>query len=178
MTVGALVVSAAISSAALMINPMTPAFATGNQTGQPQIDAVLAGFNLNLSEVYKQDVKGPESGSLASSYATSFFNTPNDPSDATITWTGPNIVSPNAYMLVKDGNNSPAWYFFDLTNLGWDGMETLQLSGFWVGRGAISHISLYTGDSNKVPDNGTTFVALGIALLGLGSVRKLIGSKA
>lgn len=180
MTVGALVVSAAISSAALMINPMSPVYSTGNQTSQAQINTLLASYNLGITEVYKQNVgENSDTGSLASSYATVFNNTPTDPSDATITWI-PNtpFVSPTAYMLVKNGAHSPAWYFFDLTSLGWDGKETLELSGFWPREGAISHVALYTGDSNRVPDNGTTLISLGIALLGLGSVRKLIGSKA
>jgi hypothetical protein len=181
MTFGALIVSAAISSAAVLaITPSSPTpYLTGNETSQNQIDAVLAGLNLGLIEVYKQNVGGPEVGSLASSYTTAFSNTPSDPSDATITYVGTPgaITDPADYLLVKDGNQTPAWYLFDLT--GWNGEDTIQMSGFWPNQGAISHVTLYSGrTTTRVPDNGATLVSLGIALLGLGSVRKLLGSKA
>jgi hypothetical protein len=54
---------------------------------------------------------------------------------------------------------------FNLTSLGWDGMETLNLSGFWPQQGAISYVALY-GDAKKVPEP-TTMLLLGFGLLGL-----------
>lgn len=44
---------------------------------------------------------------------------------------------------------------FNLTALGWNGMETLTLSGFWADtKGAISHVTLY-GTRDGGVDGGT-----------------------
>lgn len=141
----------------------------GNQTGVSEIESAISALGVTLgSELYKQDVDGPETGLLAGSYTTEFFNTPTDPSDATISWvTGTPIIGDPKYLLVKDGNQEPAWYLFDLTNspLVWDGMETLSLNDFWPKQGAISHVSLY-GTSVPVPEPGTMML-LGVGMFGL-----------
>jgi hypothetical protein len=148
----------------------------GNETGQPQIDAVIAPIIGASTEKYKQNVGGAESGSLAGSYTTTFANTPGDPSDATIVYNGGPILGNTRYMLVKDGNQTPAWYLFNLTALGWNGTETLFLTGFWPNQGAISHISLYGGpdggDTPGVPDSGSTIALLGLGLSLLAIVRR------
>jgi hypothetical protein len=121
-------------------------------------------------QVARRHRRGVEVGDLAGSYETEFFNDPDDPEDATIEYSGGPIVGPTAFLLVKDGNSTPAWYLFNLTSLGWDGMETLELTDFWVGRGAISHVTLY-GGATSVPEPATlSMVALG--LLGVGAVRR------
>jgi len=143
--------------------------ALGTATSQSEIDDFVLPFIAPATELYKQDVGGGESGSLSGSYSTSFANSPTDPQDATITYDGGSIVGPNAWMLVKDGIANPGWYLFDLTALGWDGMETLELVGFWPDQGAISHVTLYgTPGSTSVPDGGATGILLGSGLLGLG----------
>jgi hypothetical protein len=156
---------------AISITPATTAVTTGNETSQAAIDLIIAAFIAGSDELYKMEVEGlVEIGDLAGSYDTEFFNSPDDPEDATIEYVGGPIVSPTAFLLVKDGNSTPAWYLFNLTSLGWDGMETLTLTDFWVGRGAISHVTLY-GGTTTVPEPATlSMVALG--LFGVGAVRR------
>jgi len=122
--------------------------------------------NCLTTEQYKAEVGGGESGPLSGSYQTTFLNTALDPSGATIVYTGGNIVA-NAYLFVKDGNQSPAWYLFDLS--GWNGTETLNLSGFWPNQGAISHLSLF--GSSQVPEPATLSL-LGMGLLGFAAAQR------
>ena len=145
----------------------------GNDTSQSKIDAVLADYDSGAgvgSELYKSEVGGGEFGPLAGSYETLFFNTVTDPKDAFITYTGGSFISDNPFLLVKDGNHEPAWYLFDLGDLGWDGMDTLELEDFWPGNGAISHVTLY-GGSNPVPEPATMLL-FGIGLIGLAGMSR------
>ena len=159
------------SAQALTITPGTDTPLTGNDTSQAAINAAIAGTLGSSVLLYKQDVGSPESGSLASSYETAFFNTPTDPSDATITYMGGDIVGPVAFLLVKDGHQTPAWYLFNLTTLGWDGMDELILSDFWPANGAISHVSLY-GETTSVPEAGALLL-FGTGLFGLVGYRRM-----
>lgn len=162
--------------------------ATGTQTGQAQIDTAIALYLGTATELYKQDVGGSESGSLAGSYATTFQPSDANPTGATITYTGGQIVAPPSYLLVKDGNQIPAWYLFYLAgpphtgtnpatvSAGWDGMEQLVLTGFWEGAtGSISHVALY-GTPRRPPDfpapEPGTMLLLGTGLLGLAGVSR------
>jgi hypothetical protein len=129
------------------------------------------------SELYKQDQgAGSDSGILAGYYTTTFLDTPTDPSGATIAQTVAGAAAPSSvakYLLVKDGNQIPAWYLFDLETLGWNGTDTLSMSGFWPGNGAISHVSLYgTQPERTVPDGGATAALLGMGVLGLAAIRR------
>jgi hypothetical protein len=178
-TVGAL--GLASSALALSITPDSGTFNVsrweGNQTGQPQIDAVIGGIIGNSTEQYKQNVgDGSDTGAFAGSYTTTFVNTPSDPSGALIHYVGsPAAVLPDTrYLLVKDGDQTPAWYLFNLSALGWNGTDDLVLSGFWPNQGAISHVALYTGTSGGpgVPDGGATIGLMGMSLVAVEILRR------
>jgi len=177
----------ASSASALNITPAGPGLVcTTNSTAVGDIEADC-GLNL-LTEVYKQDVGGGESGSLAGSYTTTFANTATDPQEATIVYNGGSFIDCTApetcYLLVKDGNATPAAYVFNLTGI-WDGKETLNLSGFWPTNGAISHVSLYGGvtpssSSSTSSSTGTTVGEPGttaLALLGVGMIGLALRSR-
>ena len=94
-----------------------------------------------------------------------------DPADATITYVSgqPVIAAQDIFLLVKDGNQIPAAYLFGIS--GWNGTESLVLTGFWPQGGAISYVSIYTSGSTPVPDGGTTLMLLGAGLGCLGALR-------
>ena len=154
---------------------VTPAYAlsispgdeilSGPETGVPKIEATIiaAGYSIG-TELYKDDVGGVESGAFAGSYSTTYNL---DFSEVTIEWTGGDFISDNPFLLVKDGNQNPAWYLFDLGTLAldWTGMEDLVLTDFWPGNGAISHVALY-GGSTPVPEPATMLL-FGLGLLGI-----------
>ncbi len=160
----------------------------GNENGQAAIDTVLDGIVTDITdhELYKANVGDEdnpatvEEGPLAPNYATTFANPPLDPAEATITHTGGAFVGPTAYLLVKGGappTVSPHWYFYNLTALGWNGTETLELSGFWPNQGAISHVTLYGGRGTSVPDGGSSVALLGAVLLGFAPLRRFLARR-
>ncbi|MBD1399540.1 PEP-CTERM sorting domain-containing protein [Pelovirga terrestris] len=121
--------------------------------------------------LYKSNVDDGEEGPFMGSYNTEYFNSPSDPTEATISWVGPYIVEAPAYLVVKDGRNSPFWYLFDLTFLEWDGTDALVLTGFWSdGNGAISHVELY-GARSEVPEPATLLL-FGAGIAGLALYRR------
>jgi hypothetical protein len=172
------------TASALSITPsFTPQW-TGNDTGNKDANDISAILGLapgSLTEVYKQNVgEAGDTGTLAGSYTTTFIPLV-EPSGANIVYDGapdPFLTTPGKYLFVKDGNQTPAWYLFDIS--GWNGIETLALSGFWPDQGAISHIAIYGGlrapPGPPVPDSGATVALLGLALtaIALGR-RKFLG---
>ena len=118
-------------------------------------------------ELYKAEADPfAELGLLAGSYDTTFIPTTDEASGATIVNTGGPIVGADAYLLVKDGQMTPAYYFFNLTS--WDGIETINLSGFWPDSGAISNVVLF-GKEAPIPEPGTMLL-FGTGLAGLAAV--------
>lgn len=175
--VAVLALGLAMPAQALEITPTSGVLNTtrweGNQTSQADIDAAIAGFIGPSTELYKSNVGGVEEKALADSYETEYFNTPGEPSEATVTYVGGPFIGPIAYALVKDGQQTPAWYLFNLTALGWNGTDPLEFTGFWTGNGAISHVALY-GAGTSVPDGGSVAMLLGAALMGLAGFRRML----
>ena len=129
------------------------------------------GTDLNL--LYKATPNELDENSLAGSYNTVFSetNTEDGWSGAQITHVlgQPYITGSPIYLYVKEGKQIPAAYAFDLAKLGWNGIDTIELSGFWLGvNGAISHISIY-GTHCSVPEP-FTMLLLGLGLVGLAGV--------
>ena len=168
----------ASSASALQISPGDEIH-SGPETSTSSILSTISGTHgIRLGTLfYKAESDSPvvEQGPLASSYTTTFTNTPSDPSDADITFDGGLSIGGQAYMLVKDGNHNPGWYLFDLTALGWDGTSTLDLNNFWPAGGAISHVAIY--GEHTVPDAGATVALLGMSLLGMVGFRKALKRK-
>jgi len=104
-----------------------------------------------LSLLYKAEVGGSDYGTFASSYDTTFANTTLDPEEATILYLGGTYMDCSAcYLVVKDGNQKPAQYFYDLSTI-WNGTDTIALKEFWPEQGAISNISIW-GRATSVPE--------------------------
>lgn len=120
----------------------------------------------SLQLLYKADsareggTPSNEEGLFASSYSTVFSNSLQN---STITFgSGSSINCGVCYLVVKDGNHAPNYYFFDLNQLGWNGTDALELTGFWPGPGSISHVDIWGVSERSVPEPGT------LGLLGLG----------
>jgi hypothetical protein len=125
--------------------------------------------NLSLTLLYKANVDGTEDGSLSGSYDT-FFNSSTDPSGGSIQFNGgPWIACPECFLLVKDGNHSPAQYLFDIGT--WNGTDEISLSNFWPGPGAISNVAIW-GFHGQTVAEPATLAMLGLGLFGLGVARR------
>lgn len=163
------------SASALTITPSTLPQWSGSSPVNPDANDIsaLVSYGGTLSELYKQDLDGGESGSFAVSYETAFFNTPTDPMDATITYvSGQSFITGDPlYLLVKDGNHDPIWYIFDLSS--WNGTDTLDIQGFWPNQGAISHVAIYGPNGTSVPEP-LTLILLGFGLVGIAGIRRRI----
>jgi hypothetical protein len=169
LAVAALALALAVPAQALTITP-GDAILTGNQTSNVQIlNAIAAaGYTIGPS-LYKSDVGGADSGYFAGSYDTAYFNTSTDPEDAVLTWLGgESIHASPVYIIVKDGNSTPAWYLFRVS---WNGQETIYFNDFWPSNGAISHIDVH---GTHVPDGGSVAMLLGAALMGLAGLRRFM----
>lgn len=169
-------VGMALNANALLLTPATATW-QGSIPNNPSADDIetITGTSAQLTLAYKDNVGGSEEGSFTSSYKTTYFNTPTDPQDATIEYVGGSTISGNPiYLLVKDGNQVPIWYIFNIS--AWNGTETIDLKGFWPDQGAISHVSIYTGEGGtQVPDAGSSLALMGLALTSIGLLRRKFG---
>lgn len=165
------------SASALLITPATLPQWTGTDNSNlnaAAITAIVGG--AALTEVYKMNVgDASDTGSFASSYVTTFSNSAGDPEDALIDYiSGAAITSATKFLYVKDGNSDPAFYIFDIS--AWNGTEDLVLQDFWIGKGAISHVAIYTrgggGDIPGTPDGGNAVALLGVALAAVALARR------
>lgn len=154
-----------------------------NNLQQAEVEGIVGVSPLGL--VYKQDEGGSESGNAMGYYTTAFtYESMGDATGATITWDGSMFIScGNCFLIVKDGNhnanNPPPWpqYIFDIS--GWDGQDTITLSGFWPGPGAISNVAIWNNASNgggtvaAIPEAETYAMMLaGLGLVGFAARRK------
>jgi hypothetical protein len=148
---------------------LTPADSTcttnvnSNLSGAQVLDIVDDCFGATgpLSLLYKADVGGGDYGTFGSSYDTTFSNTADDPENALILYLGGTYMDCSAcYLVVKDGIQKPAQYFYDLSS--WNGTDTIQLTGFWPQQGAISNVAIW-GRATSVPEP-TTLLLFGTAL--------------
>jgi len=143
---------------------------TGDITSQAAINAAIEAVfpGLTGTAIYKQDEGDSEEGSAAPWYTTSFNG---DLSGGTIAWVpGSNYIGGTPiYLLVKDGNHTPAWYLYNISS--WDGQSDITLTNFWLGAGAISQVTVYGGG---VPDGGSAAMLLGAALIGLAGFRRML----
>ena len=79
-------------------------------------------------------------------------------------------------------DSEPDHFIWKLTQGAQSG--TWSYSGVGINGGGLSNMKLYsngtpgTGGGGRVPDGGTTIACLGMALLGLGSVRRFLATKA
>jgi hypothetical protein len=130
----------AFDSGTGIITPLTIPQLSGNETSQTNIDAIIGTVIGSPIVLYKAEVGNNDTGPLAGSYVTIFSNTPSDPSEAIIYYSGGVIVNHPVYLMVRDGSQQPAWYFFDIS--GWNGIRSLYLSDFWPQAGSITHVAL------------------------------------
>ena len=140
----------------------------------PDADNVYSITGILVDLYYKNEVDSGETGSggWANHYDVSYANTYNNPEDAVISWTGGSALScPECFILVKDGSTTPGWYLFDIGY--WDGMDSIELMDFWVGNGAISHVSLFAA-RGQVPEP-SPLALMAIAMLGI-SLRSLFAN--
>jgi hypothetical protein len=178
-----LIIGIVSSASALTITPLSQEQTSGNQTGNPDVLAAVYAYiglpNGSLDSLYKQNVgEVLDTGLYASSYVTS-FDPAEDPSGATISYVlgMPAITGNPIYLIVKDGNATPSWYLFNLSNIyypdeldPWNGVDSLFLTGFWPNQGAISHVEIL-GHSTSVPEP-MTLILLGLGLTGMAVVRR------
>ena len=187
------------SQADIIITPATPGIILGtslNPVAGPsncEPACVYNAFGLtndgSLSLLYKADFnEAPDetdtplaptyTGTFAGSYTTTFSPALEDPTDALIEFIlGSSAIGcPSCYLAIKDGNNLPRYYFFDLS--AWNGTETLDLRNFWgSGPGAISHVSIWgLATSTSVPEPGTMGL-LGLGLLSIAAVRRRMAKR-
>lgn len=168
---------ASAANATLVLTPSTPGVIPSNAPSNCQPGCVESAFGVTgLQNLYRAEYLGDESGSYENSYNTDFGNWDFlfDPSNATISHRNgrSDIDCGGCYLSVKDGNNTPRFYFFDISS--WNGSEDISLRSFWEnGPGSIQQITIWGGGTKvvKVPEP-STLALFGLGLLAAGLARR------
>lgn len=147
---------------------------TSPENKQPtaEIVANLVGTSTDLLMLYKSDQDNAQgsvdSGLAAAWYDTTYSNSSTDPQDALIEWLGgPSLSCSECYLSIKDGNNNPSLYIFDISF--WDGQMDIDMNDFWPTQGAISNVAIW-GPATSVTEP-VTLALLGLGLFGVASAR-------
>ncbi len=171
--IAAVMVLALCSTAQALILTPGGEFLSGNQTGTSAIESFLfTTYGIDTTLAYKSNAGGGEEGPFAGDYMTTFIPSSGDAEGGSITWLGPGYITDPGYLLVKDGNQEPAWYLFDI--MSWNGKETIELQNFWPQQGAISHVSIYGGGESPPPPvpEPATMLLFGTGLVGLAGLAR------
>ena len=184
----ALTAGMALNAQAILITSGTtvPLTFGDNNSNNDILNIIQASPYSVGAELYKENrADGSEAGAFLGSYDTTWGPTSLLDAEFTISYTGGNFISASSvYLLVKDGNNSPNWYLYNIS--GWNGTEAIRGQNFFGGnQTALSHVALYSPDptptgtpptgtpGTNVPDGGTTVALFGLSLLGLGGMRRM-----
>ncbi len=127
--------------------------AVSNSNPSPTDVAATVGYLSTLTLLYKQNAAdSTDTGTYASSYATSFDSTSNA-QNATLTYTGGAKITENPVYLLVKGGAAPAGgyaqYIYDIS--GWNRSDTLNMRDYWPSTSSISHISIYGGTATTPP---------------------------
>jgi hypothetical protein len=144
--------------ASISVDPSwTPKWTTLTNSNLGSLAAIEAAFVVDLDDFvsfqYKANFgEAGDSGPFASSYTTSWvLDDEDEPTGGFVMdVVGEDLVDfAKIYLIVKDGNQTPAQYLFDISV--WDGTD-IELSGFWdPGKGSISHIEIWGGGVRPPP---------------------------
>ena len=151
-------------------------WADPNDPSQPTVSEIEALVGAtDLLELYKIDFDTlTEERPFADSYTTTFNVVDSDDGvsnaggEIAYDFGNPSISCPDCFLLVKDGDQTPAWFVFDLGD--WSGTTSIFMEDFWLGKGGISNVVIY-GNISNVPEPGMVSL-LAIGLIGMVVTRR------